>query len=88
MTFAPLALRIAGELGAMAQTTERLAEALCGDEEMARRCLPLLQHFDLLAQQQAELSALLARLGAGCEPAEAVGEIRLSALAERLGRAA
>ena len=80
--------RIASELRAMAAATEDLAAALCEDEQVAMRCLPLLQRFDLLAQQQAELAALIVRLAQGGCAREALDGVRLSALADRLGRAA
>lgn len=87
MSLAPLAAAIAAELDAMSGATEELAEALCSDEQVAQRCLPLLQQFDLLAQQQRELSILIARLGAGSEAGQALQGVRLGALADRLGRA-
>jgi len=83
-----LSLGIAAELRAMSESTEALAAAFCADPELAVRCLPLLQRFDLLAQQQAELAALLVRLGEGAMPGQAVAGVRLAALAERLGKAA
>lgn len=88
MSWSPLADRIAAELEGMAAATEQLAEALCSDDEVAQRCLPLLQQFDLLAQQQLELAGLIGRLGEGAGAEEAVRAIRLAALADRLGRAA
>ena len=80
--------RIAHELRAMASATEELAAALCEDEQVAMRCLPLLQRFDLLAQQQAELAALIVRLAQGGCAQQALDGVRLAALAARLGRAA
>lgn len=86
MTLAALAPAIAAELRALAAATEELAATLCSDEQLAARCLPLLQQFDLLAQTQAELADLLVRLGG--DASEALGAVRLAALAERLGKAA
>lgn len=83
MTLVPA---IAAELRALAAATEELAATLCSDEHLAARCVPLLQQFDLLAQTQAELADLLVRLGG--DEREALGAVRLSALAERLAKAA
>ena len=88
MTLAALAPAIAAELRAMASATEALAAAICADEQVALKCLPLLQQFDLLAQTQAELAELLLRLGTGPDGAGALQAVRLAALAERLSRAA
>lgn len=82
-TFAP---RIAAELRAMAIATEALAATLCADEEVALRCLGLLQQFDLLAQSQSELADLLLRLGDGHDAEAALKAVRLACLAERLAR--
>jgi len=88
MAFSTIAASIAAELQAMARTTESLGETLCSDPDVAQRCLPLLQQFDLLAQQQAELARLIAQLGQGSDAQQALGSMRLEALADRLGRAA
>lgn len=88
MSWPPLAAEIAAELAAMAGKTEQLAAALCEDEQVALRCLPLLQQFDLLSQQQAELARLIRELGEGQEAEQALRAVRLAALAHRLGRAA
>lgn len=87
MALEALAPRIAAELRAMAAATEALAATICADEEVALRCLSLLQQFDLLAQSQAELAELLLRLGAGSDGEAALKAVRLAGLAERLGAA-
>jgi hypothetical protein len=79
-----LAPRIAAELRSMALATEALAATLCADEEMALKCLGLLQQFDHLAQSQAELAELLLRLGTGSDGETALKAVRLACLAERL----
>ena len=79
--FAP---RIAAELRHMAAATEALAAELCADEEVALKCLELLQQFDQLAQGQAELADLLLRLGSGTDDESALRAVRLAGLAERL----
>lgn len=79
---------IAAELHGLAATTETLAATLCADEEVAVRCLALLQQFDLLAQSQAELANLLLRLRDGADRDTALAAIRLSGMADRLKRAA
>lgn len=88
MALDQLAPRIAAELRTMAAATETLAADLCSDEEMAIKCLALLQRFDLLAQQQAELADLLHRLADGLDGEAALRQVRLAGLADRLTRAA
>lgn len=82
-----LAPGIASELRAMAEATERLAVVLCEDERFVLNYLPLLQQFDLLAQQQAQLAALLLRLGEGMGGDQALAAVKLSSLADRIRRA-
>jgi len=75
---------LAGEVRVVRSLMEQLAEVLVSNEQLALGYTEQLQSFDLAIQLAEEMAALLERLARGSPPLEAVGEVRLSAVQDRL----
>lgn len=75
---------IAGEIRAIGQLVEQIADALVGCEELARDHIGQFQNFDLAIQCAHENAALLDRLANGEDTEEAIGSVRLTAMQNRL----
>ena len=78
---------VAEEMRLVGALLEKLAETLIGDEEFAVRHVEQLQTFDLVIQCANESAAVLERLASGARSHEAVAEVRLTAVQDRLRHA-
>ena len=75
---------LAEEIRDVRRMIEEVADILVSDEQLAATYLEQLQAFDMIVQRAEESATLLDRLAAGSKPAEAVKEVRLSVLQDRL----
>jgi hypothetical protein len=81
---APLWQALAQEMRVARQLLEQLAGVLVTDERFVLDYIDQLQAFDLIAQHVDESAALLDRVAGGQSPGEAVGQVRLSVMQDRL----
>lgn len=81
---AALQVAIAKELRRFRIELERIGELLVSDEHFCRLYLDQLQAFDLLGQCADENAALLDRLAVGVSPDDAIAQVRLGVMLDRL----
>lgn len=81
---APLWQALAHEMRVARGLLEQLAGVLVTDERFVLDYIDQLQAFDLIAQHVDESAALLDRVAGGQSPGEAVGQVRLSVMQDRL----
>ncbi|TCU56160.1 hypothetical protein EDF58_106456 [Novosphingobium sp. PhB57] len=81
---APLWQALAREMRVARELLEQLAGVLVNDERFVLDYIDQLQAFDLIAQHVDESAALLDRVAGGQSPGEAIGQVRLSVMQDRL----
>lgn len=79
-----LCAAIATELRDVRSLIDALAEVLASDEYLASTYTEQLQTFDVLAQRSEETAALLERMASGTCMFEAVEQVRLNLVQDRL----
>lgn len=84
---ADLCRAIAEEMRQVGLLIEQLADALLTDEDIALRHVDRFQIFDLVVQRTGENAQLLDRLAAGVGSQEALDEVRLESVQQRLREA-
>lgn len=81
---ASLCQAIAGEMRVARELLEELAGVLVADERFVTDYLDQLQAFDLIVQHVDETAVLLDRMAGGSALNEALGQVRLNVMQERL----
>ncbi|TCM39197.1 hypothetical protein EDF59_10677 [Novosphingobium sp. ST904] len=81
---APLWQALAREMRVARELLEQLAGVLVTDERFVLDYIDQLQAFDLIAQHVDESAALLDRVAGGQSVGDAVGQVRLSVMQDRL----
>lgn len=81
---ASLCQAIAGEMRVARELLEQLAGVLVSDERFVAEYLDQLQAFDLIVQHVDETADLLDRMAGGSNLGEALGQVRLNVMQERL----
>jgi len=79
-----LCAAVAEEIRDVRALIEALAEVLAGDEYLACKYTEQLQTFDLLVQRSSEAADLLERVANGTRSLEAVEQVRLNLVQDRL----
>ncbi|WP_395395787.1 hypothetical protein WBP07_12180 [Novosphingobium sp. BL-8A] len=81
---ASLCQAIAQEMRVARELLEELAGVLVADERFVAEYIDQLQAFDLIVQHVDESAALLDRVAGGSGLGEALGQVRLNVMQERL----
>ena len=81
---AALCRAIAEEIRQLGLLVEDLANVLVADEDVALRHVHRLQAFDLVIQHAGESALVLDRLASGVQSCQAIEDVSLEALQERL----